>query len=516
MQYRRLGRTELWVSTVGFGTAQLRRVPEQQAIDAVKLGVSLGVNLIHAAPDYEGADELVAQAVAETGRDVFICSQGYGDRENIEWLFETACRKFKKRRLELFGIACIDDREMLGEKVWEPGGQVEFLLKMKRKGRLQGIFCTTHGGPDYILRLAQSDVFDAIMMAYNPLGFHLLSYNQKDRPSEAFKESLPANADLMAAIGRLDLGLMIMKPIAGGLLCEGKAFPPHLPLVPEVALPNASEILRIILLSHPEVSCVIPGTASVEEARENACAGHEPLLLSEERGVAIHKAIRELRDRLCSRCGHCDALCSKGLPISWLFRDSYIMNHRAMTFETLDRLRYQMLHPWDEAACATCTQVTCECPEGIDIPKTLIVLHRDMRVLEEQGFLPLVSASAPARQKDSQQPFSAVLFSREVPAFLERGREYTLRLTVENTGTQTWVPTRISGAVHLALFLDDQPERRENLRGETPPGEKCNFALQLRAALEPGSHVFRFVLVYDPMHAERDSVELMALNLEVR
>ena len=65
MEYRRLGKSNLQVSAVGFGTCQIRLVSEQQAIDTLKRGFSLGVNLVHTAPDYEGADDLVAQAIEE-------------------------------------------------------------------------------------------------------------------------------------------------------------------------------------------------------------------------------------------------------------------------------------------------------------------------------------------------------------------------------------------------------------------------------------------------------------------
>ena len=63
MQQRRLGRTNLAVSAVGFGTCQLRLVTETQAIDTLLRGFDLGVNLVHTAPDYEGAEEIVARAV---------------------------------------------------------------------------------------------------------------------------------------------------------------------------------------------------------------------------------------------------------------------------------------------------------------------------------------------------------------------------------------------------------------------------------------------------------------------
>jgi aryl-alcohol dehydrogenase-like predicted oxidoreductase len=122
MQYNRIGKTDLQVSAVGFGTCQLRLVPEQQAIDTLKRGFELGVNWVHTAPDYEGADDLVARAIAESGHDVMAFSQGYGDMAHFEYLFESTCRKFQKTHLEMFGIACIEDREVLGEQVWGAGG----------------------------------------------------------------------------------------------------------------------------------------------------------------------------------------------------------------------------------------------------------------------------------------------------------------------------------------------------------------------------------------------------------
>ena len=50
MELRQLGRTGLRVSAVGFGTCQLRLVPEAQAIDTLLRGFELGVNLVHTAP----------------------------------------------------------------------------------------------------------------------------------------------------------------------------------------------------------------------------------------------------------------------------------------------------------------------------------------------------------------------------------------------------------------------------------------------------------------------------------
>ena len=492
MEYRRLGRSELRVSAVGFGTGQLRRVPEQQALDTLRRGFELGVNLVHTAPDYEGADALVAEAVRAWGREVHVLSQGYGDRAHFEWLFEETCRTFGTRRLPMFGIACIDDRELLGEPVWGPGGMLEFLRDRKAEGRLGGIFCTTHGTPEYIGRLIVSGAFDAIMLAYNPLGFHLLSYH----PTQTrMVEDIPRNqVEVFPLAARHDIGLMVMKPLGGGLLVEGKSFPPRAQVAPAAGRLAAGEVLRDIL-RHPEVSCVVPGTASVAEAEENARAGHAPLTLAAGRPAAIAAVVDEMRAGVCSRCGQCDDLCSQRLPVSWLFRDGYITHYPSETFETVDQLRYFHLHPGAAATCATCPDVTCRCPYGIDIPRSLIALHASMLERRADGVLPDPPAALGART--TGEPFAAAVVTRELPRRLSRGERATARLYVQNVGSETWRaprPRERRPGVGLDVTLAGRPTRTIPLRHDVEPGTRTHFVFELQAPGRPGRHTLRLVL----------------------
>src|SRR5215471_8493870 len=75
----------------------------------------------------------------------------------------------------------------------------------------------------------------------------------------------------------------------------------------------------------------------------------------DDAGQTMGPIIDDIRATICSRCGVCDALCSKQLPVSWLFRDAYITHYSSETFETVDEHRYFKLHPWDTAACSTCS-----------------------------------------------------------------------------------------------------------------------------------------------------------------
>jgi predicted aldo/keto reductase-like oxidoreductase len=149
MVYRRLGRTNLQVSVVGFGTCQLRMVPHNSAIDTLMRGFALGVNIIHTAPDYEGADDIVREAIRRSRHQVVVCSQGYGSMANFEELFERTHMKFAPQNgaLAMFGIACVDDREILGENVWGARGMVDFLQKKNGRAGCWARFVRRTGVP---------------------------------------------------------------------------------------------------------------------------------------------------------------------------------------------------------------------------------------------------------------------------------------------------------------------------------------------------------------------------------
>jgi predicted aldo/keto reductase-like oxidoreductase len=489
MEYRPLGRSGLRVSAVAFGTCQLRLVSEEQALATLKRGFELGVNMVHTAPDYDGAEDLVARAVRESGRDVMVFSQGYGDPAHFEYLFESACRRLGKRRLEMFGIACIEDRAHLGEDVWGPGGAIAFLQRKKAEGRLGGIFCTTHGSPEYVARLVTSGCFDAIMLAYNPLGFHLLS--GRPDPPRLFEDMSRSRQDIFPMAARLGVGLMVMKPLAGGLLCPSKAFPPRAWFAGEGTRLSAGDILRTIL-QEPEVSCVVPGTASPEEAEENARAGHWASGGTETGLSVVAARAEQMRAALCSRCGGCEPSCSQHLPVSWLFRDAYIQSYPSETYEAVDQLRYFHLHPGQNATCSSCQDVTCSCPAGIDIPGSLQRVHDEMLRLRDQGLLP---SEAPALAPGG---LAATVVARDIPEVLEAGQVALARLYVENAGARAWAVPQADGhapGVVLAVTAAGTVWQEVPVRHVVEPGARTHFVFSLRAPQRPGEYPLRFTLM---------------------
>ncbi len=492
MKYTRVAKTDVHLSVVGFGTCQLRLVPERQAIETLKRGFRLGVNWVHAAPDYDGTQRLVARAIRKSGRDVAMLSQGYGDMAHFEYLFENTCRLLGKERLEMFGIACIDDREYLGEDVWGPAGMVRFLEQKKAEGRLGGIFCSTHGTAQYISRLIDSGRFDAVMMAYNLLGFHLLSYCPTDHKKiENIQENRKALFPLAEKKG---VSLLIMKPLAGGLVSKSRAFPPYHVFSSPSRPVSAAHQLRAIL-REPAVCAVLPGTASVAEADENAQAGHG---LDEAETESIHEfrsSLKPLREGLCRRCGECEPFCSRGLPVSWLFRDAYIANYPSETFETIDDLQYFRIHPWPASACSTCDDRTCSCPHGIDVPNALIRVHERMLKLKAEERLPLDPKSP---KNLGQGALTVRVLRKEIPRAMARGERQACRIFIMNEGASLWrsgSESQGSENVALCVSMDGKRLKRVPLRRDVPPGDRTHIVFDLKAPFRGGLRRLQFHLV---------------------
>lgn len=512
MEYRRLGRAGLRVSAVGFGTSQLRRIKPSAAIDTLLCGFDLGVNIVHTAPDYGGAEELVAEAVARTSTKIIVASNAYDVHRNrtgrvrhFEKLFEATCRKLKTERLDLFGIASVEDREALGENVWGRHGMVEFIQRKKAQGRIGATFCTSHGSPEYAGKLIESGAFDAIMLSYNDLGFHLLTMTPAE---EVFRN----RDELFPLCRRHDVGLMIMLPLAGGMICDSDAFGPAGDGTGGQV--RAADALRSIL-SNEEVSCVMPGTASIAEAEENARAGRAPQI---PRGRSLHvmnERVKVLRSNLCSRCGECELTCSQKLPIRWLFRAAYMSLYPNSPYETSDDYEYFGLHPSVESTCATCPDVTCLCPSGLAVPRLLTGLHDKMVGHLGQG---LVAPPPGRRERIGNRWFGARVVRRELPERMRVGLTYTCRLFLENLGLRPWHPPGAwhRSVVRLEVFLDGVRVASADVRERVGRGLRGHFVFEVTAPRGRASAGLRLRLTRcHPWRRDRRSLMLAEESISI-
>lgn len=514
MEYRRLGRSGLHVSAVGFGTCQFQVLPETQAIDTLLAGFENGVNLLHTAPDYGRAEEFIGQALRQTRAKIIVASQGFdvpgnrfGPVTEFERLFEQTCRRLGTDRLDLFGIACIDDREAYQENVWGRHGMVEFLEKMKQEGRLGATFCTTHGSPDYIAKVARSGHFDAIMMAHNALGFHLLS---SPPPADRETENLARNGEILNLCAELGVGILVMKPLAGGLLTRSEALLPRRGALAGHAVVPAETILRE-LLEDPRIASVVPGTASVNEARQNAAAGVKRAPLAAGAREALAGLLSEAQTTVCSRCGKCDETCSQELPLSHMLRSALVNQHPSAIYELHKDCEYFEVYPYLELACTTCSKVTCACPVGLRIPALLQSAHQQMREMAEHGLIPAVKEKQTLLY--GGPAFGARLLNWHIPVEWEAARPLCLYAHVENTGSRGWYPPKGEhpAEVRLLVEVEGHPTQTLILPRDIQPFCRHRFAFDVTPPPDPGPLTVRLTLVAQQEEFRReDGVEIFS------
>lgn len=505
MQTRPVGRTGLQLSVVGLGTAQLQMVPERQAVETLVRGFELGVNWVHTAPDYGGVDPWIQKAIEVSGREVTVVSAGPPHTKDLPAFFENTCHLYRTSRLALYGIAGIEDIEWYQENLWGSGGMIEYLQERKAEGRLGGVYCSTHASADYVVRLIDSGVFDAIMLAWNPLGFHqqsqLFARAKVGRDYEDLSDYRERIFPLAAERG---VSLLIMKPLAGGLLLRGKALPPHDWFADGAEPITASDVLRLTL-EQPGVCAVVPGCTSIEEAEEDARAGHAPSFVSTKSRASIGRAVEQMRTTLCSRCGACETTCSHTLAIPAMFRDAYIWTSRNETSMANATENYFDLHPQALLTCATCTDRTCLCPQGIDIPAALSRVHVHIQALRAAGQHPGPSAAFQERTIEGRH--RVLVQTAYVPSRLGSRAVGVAQFLVQNAGEDRWVAAQHTpdpaDALGVGVLFDDRLATVVPLRNTVCPNEVSPLAFEFTAPTEPGRHQIQFCLM--PLQADRPS-----------
>ena len=184
MEYRRLGRTELQVSALGYGTARGKTDTPQQVIEAYHAAMDAGVNFFDTATGYDNGDSEKVLGEALQGHPEVLVETKYcpydtyksdanyvGNPQALVASAEESLRRLGRDHLDVFlghGIRSLDtlDRFM-------NDGCYEAMLRLKEQGKVRyiGISELSEGdGTHEILKQAvPSGAFDVVMLTINIL-----------------------------------------------------------------------------------------------------------------------------------------------------------------------------------------------------------------------------------------------------------------------------------------------------------------------------------------------------------
>lgn len=186
MRYRKLGRTNLKVSEVGYGAWGIggglwAGADDQQSLDSLRHAIELGVNFIDTALAYgDGhSEQLVGRVVRETGRTVYVATKvppknklwparpGIAISEVFpyDYVIQSTERSLKNLGLETVDLQQLHvwNPEWIGGDEWKRAFED---LKRSGKARFVGISINDHQ-PDSALDIIRTGLADTVQVIYN-------------------------------------------------------------------------------------------------------------------------------------------------------------------------------------------------------------------------------------------------------------------------------------------------------------------------------------------------------------
>ena len=326
MQYRKLGKTGLQVSEIGFGGIPLQRVSPAEAAEVVREALALGINFFDSARGYTDSEAKIGQALQGYPRSEVILASKSGVLGKEEMLrdIEISLRNFGTDYLDLYQLHNLRDPENVA-RIFAPGGALEGLRQARQEGKIRFIGITGHL-PALLLDLLKKEDFDTVQFPFNTV------------EQDALPELLPYAL-------KHDIGTIVMTPLAGG------------------ALGRPAAALKYIL--RHDLSSAIPGMKSVAEVRENAAASGAVLGRSEE--DELHREKEQLGASFCRRCDYCQP-CPQGIDIPSLMTLQRYSERYELHEWALKRYRLQQAGPGDCLECGECEE---KCPYNLPIRELL-------------------------------------------------------------------------------------------------------------------------------------------------
>ena len=224
MKTRRLGKTNLQVSEIGFGGEWLERHPEEESIELIRYASSKGINILDCWMADPKSRDIIGKGIKENRSQWFI--QGHigstwkdnqyfrtRDMKYVRPAFEDLLKRLQTDYIDLGMIHYIDS-----EEEWEQiqhSDYMDYVIELKNTGVIRHIGMSSHN-PKVAVKAAESGFVEMILFSINP-AFDMLpaSENIDTMFADEFDKNLkgidPDRARLYKVCEQNDVGITVMK-----------------------------------------------------------------------------------------------------------------------------------------------------------------------------------------------------------------------------------------------------------------------------------------------------------------
>ena len=239
---------------MGIGTNQFGRVPYEDVRAILQRMHQLGGSVIDTAALYGESEVQIGKALTELKltSKMFIATKlnapgGRGDGVGGLASFERSVQRLQK--VDLLLIHFVDSVEAM----------MPVVTDLKKQGKVRYIGITSIRSPQYPQLLQY--------MRKYPMDFLQVNYSLGDRSAEA--EVLPLAQERKIAV-------MAAVPLGGGrnLLIKQSGDRQLPSWAAQFGIATWSQFFLKYVVSHPAISCAIPGSSKLEHLEDNQAAGH--------------------------------------------------------------------------------------------------------------------------------------------------------------------------------------------------------------------------------------------------
>ena len=245
MRYRRLGKTGLKVSEIGFGGEWLERHPEAEGIELIHHAAAQGINILDCWMADPTSRDIIGKGIRGNRSHWYI--QGHigstwkdgqyfrsRDIQYVRPAFEDLLQRLQTDYIDLGMIHYVDS-----EQDWaqiQHSDYLDYIMGLKKAGVIRHIGISSHN-PKVAKLAAESGYVEMILFSINPAFDMLPASEDIDAMfAEEFSAELkgidPEHAALYSICEQHDVGITVMKPFAGGRLFDAKRSPFGVSLTP--------------------------------------------------------------------------------------------------------------------------------------------------------------------------------------------------------------------------------------------------------------------------------------------
>ena len=367
MNLRRLGKTNLMVSEIGFGGEWLERHEEAESINLIRHAQAQGINIIDCwMPDPKSRD-IIGKGIAGS-RDKWFVQGHIGstwqggqyvrsrDMAFVKPAFEDLLARIGGGYIDLGMIHYVDSFEEWD--VCMNGEFIDYVHELHRKGIIRHIGLSTHN-PLVAQRAAKTDFIEMILFSVNPaFDMRPASENLDDMFGEYDKGLSgidPDRAALYQLCEERDVGITVMKGFFGGALFDPKRSPFGVAFTPTQCIHYA--------LTRPAVCSILCGYDTTEQIDQavayETASDDERDYASVIAGAPLHAYKGQ-----CTYCGHCKP-CPMNIDIAMVNKFYDLAVQQSAVPESV-RAHYEALDV-TASACIGCQSCEERCPFGVEI-----------------------------------------------------------------------------------------------------------------------------------------------------